>query len=266
MVIYSHSRLSTYEQCPMKFKFKYLDKIPVEIEDTIECFMGRKVHEALEWFYKKIIIGEVPKLKDVLEQYECSWFKDFNKEIKIVKKEFSSEDYFIKGHYFISKYYEKNYPFENNILAIEKKILVDLNGKGEYLLRGFIDRLDYNKETKEYEIHDYKTGGWMKSQKELDKDRQLALYSLGIKQEFSDAERILLNWHFLAFNKKMFSLRTNEELEKLKQKTIELIKKIEIETNWPTSKSALCDWCEFQEHCGKVQSLNLDNLSSKEDI
>ena len=34
---YSHSKLSTFEQCPIKFKYKYIDKIPVEFKKTIEA-------------------------------------------------------------------------------------------------------------------------------------------------------------------------------------------------------------------------------------
>ena len=51
MVIYSHSRLSTFEQCPFKFKLRYIDKIIPEIENTIESFLGGIVHETLEWIY-----------------------------------------------------------------------------------------------------------------------------------------------------------------------------------------------------------------------
>ena len=40
MVIYSHSRLSTFEQCKLKFKFRYIDKLTPEIENTIEGFLG----------------------------------------------------------------------------------------------------------------------------------------------------------------------------------------------------------------------------------
>jgi len=31
MSVYSHSRLSCYEQCPQKYKLKYLDKVETEV-------------------------------------------------------------------------------------------------------------------------------------------------------------------------------------------------------------------------------------------
>lgn len=30
MAVYSHSRISTFEQCPFKYKLEYVDKIEVE--------------------------------------------------------------------------------------------------------------------------------------------------------------------------------------------------------------------------------------------
>jgi len=51
MLLYSHSRLSSFEQCPQKFKLKYIDKAEVEVEETIERFLGSRVHDALEKRY-----------------------------------------------------------------------------------------------------------------------------------------------------------------------------------------------------------------------
>ena len=104
-------------------------------------------------------------------------------------------------------------------------------------------------DTNIFEIHDYKTGGFLKSQEELDKDRQLALYSIGIRDMFEGVEDVHLVWHFLAFNKKMKSQRTLEQLENLKKEIIVLIDKIESTTEFPACPSALCRWCGFGNHC-----------------
>lgn len=54
-MIYSHSRLETFENCKLKFKYKYLDKIIPEIPKGIEAHLGTMVHETLEWLYKKVM-------------------------------------------------------------------------------------------------------------------------------------------------------------------------------------------------------------------
>jgi putative RecB family exonuclease len=54
MSVYSHSRLSCYEQCPQKYKLKYLDKVKTEVEQSIEAFLGSRVHETLEKLYQDL--------------------------------------------------------------------------------------------------------------------------------------------------------------------------------------------------------------------
>ena len=249
MVIYSHSRISTFEQCPLKFKFRYIDKIRPDVPQSIEGFLGNKVHDTLEYIYKSVANGFLLQLDEVIHFFIKAWNKEFNPEIKIVKQEYNSEHYFNQGIKFLIDYFVKNSPFKDNTIACEKRIFINLDNEGRYKLQGYIDRLVHHKDTNIFEIHDYKTGGFLKSQEELDKDRQLALYSIGIKEMFENVADVHLVWHFLAFNKKMISKRTVEQLENLKQELIQMIDKIESTTDFPACPSVLCKWCEFRSYC-----------------
>lgn len=248
MVVYSHSRLSTFENCPLQYKFRYIDKIKPDFENSIEGFLGTKVHDTLEWIYKQVKNNFIPNLDLILEYYIGSWNKDYNNGIKIVK-DLDSKHYFELGIKFLIDYFSSHHPFQDGTLETEKKIFIDLDSEGKYKIIGFIDRLVYNKETNIFEIHDYKTSNFLKSQEELDKDRQLALYSLAIKKDFPQAQDIHLIWHFLAFNKKIISKRTEEELDNLKQEIIQLINKIESTTEFPPKPSMLCKWCSYRSNC-----------------
>jgi len=248
MVIYSHSRLSTFEQCKLKFKFRYIDKLTPEIENTIEGFLGGIVHEALEWLYNQVINKHIPSLEQVIEVYAINWNKQYSPEIKIVNTELTPEFYFDKGIKFLIDYYFKNQPFSDNTIALEHRIILNLDDSGKYQLQGFIDRLVHNKETNIFEIHDYKTGQ-IKSQEDLDNDRQLALYSLGVRKLFPEAKDVHLIWHYLDFNEQKHSSRTIEQLEQLKQDIIQLIDKIESEKEFEAGPSILCRWCEFRKYC-----------------
>jgi putative RecB family exonuclease len=250
MEIYSHSRLSTFEQCPLKFKYRYIDKIIPEIEKSIEAHLGSLVHDALEWLYIQIKEKkETPSIDEIITYYATKWEETYDNKIRIVKKEFTSKDYFNKGINFLINYYMKHKPFKDNTLEVEKRIVINLDEKGEYKLQGFIDRLVYNLEKKEYEIHDYKTANNLPSREKIKEDRQLALYSIAIKEIHGKEVGITLVWHYLAHNMKITSKRTNQELEKLKQETLELIKKIEDTTYFPSGKSILCNWCEYKSMC-----------------
>jgi putative RecB family exonuclease len=53
MTTYSHSRLSAFEDCRLKYKFAYIDHIKRE-GDSIEAFMGSRFHEVMERVYLKV--------------------------------------------------------------------------------------------------------------------------------------------------------------------------------------------------------------------
>jgi len=249
MVIYSHSRLAAFEQCPLRFKFQYIDKIKPDIQQSIEGFLGNKVHDSLEWLYNEVKKGRTIELDEVIKFYAENWHKGYNPNIKIVKKEYDSEYYFNRGIKFLIDYFLKYSPFKDNTLACEERILINLDSKGKYKLQGYIDRIVHHKDTNIFEIHDYKTGNFLKSQEELNKDRQLALYSIGIREMFENVKDVHLVWHFLAFNRKMTSQRTLEQLEQLKQDIIQLINKIESAKEFPACPSILCKWCGFRSYC-----------------
>ena len=245
--LYSHSRLTCFEQCPLKFKFAYIDKLETEIEETVESFLGSRVHEALEKLYKDLKFQKLNSLKELLDFFNSEWKKNWNDAIVIVRNEYDEENYRKMGEKFIADYYERYKPFNHSrTIALETEKTVDLNDKYHIHIR--IDRLAMKDDTI-YEIHDYKTSNRLPTQEDLDDDRQLAIYAYGIKKMYPDAKKVKLVWHFLAFDKEMSSERTPEQLEDLRKEVIELIKKIESEKEFPSNVSTLCDWCEFQSIC-----------------
>jgi len=247
MTIYSHSKLSTFEQCPLKYKYKYIDKIKPLIEKTIEAHLGSSVHDALEWLYNNAQKKIIPTIDDIINYYINSWEQDYNDKILIVKEGLTAKDYFNKGVEFLMNYYSKYYPFKDGTIECEKRISIIL--EGDIKIQGFIDRLVHNIETGEYEIHDYKTANSLPTREKIDEDRQLALYSIAIKEHYGKDKEVVLIWHYLAHNQKISSKRTNEQLEKLKKETLKLIKNIESAEKFPPNKSVLCHWCEYKSIC-----------------
>lgn len=249
MVVYSHSRLSTYEQCPLKYKYKYIDKEEPRFEQTIEAHLGKTVHDTLELIYTEAKEGRVLSLEEVMEYYTHVWRENFSPEIFIVKENMTEKDYFTLGVEFLLSYYNEHAPFKDGTIECEKRIWLNLDEEGDYKIIGFIDRLVYNFETGEYEIHDYKTANTIPSRKSVENDRQLALYSIAIKEFFGQEKQVRLIWHYLAHNTKVESTRTNEQLRQLKEDTMKLIEEIESAETFPHKKSALCHWCEFKHVC-----------------
>ena len=49
---YSYTKLNTFNNCPLKYKFIYLDKLKKK-DEGIEGFLGKLIHRSLEWIYKQ---------------------------------------------------------------------------------------------------------------------------------------------------------------------------------------------------------------------
>ncbi len=73
MTVYSHSRLSTFEQCPQKFKLQYIDKVETEVEESIEAFLGSRTHETLEKLYRDLQYQKENTLDDLLSFLHDEW-------------------------------------------------------------------------------------------------------------------------------------------------------------------------------------------------
>jgi putative RecB family exonuclease len=249
MAIYSYSRLETFEKCKLKFKYRYIDNIIPEIPKSIEAHLGTIVHETLEWFYTQTMASIIPSMDDVILHYSEKWTEQYVPEILIVNRYMTEKDYFNKGMNFLIDYYYKHQPFKEKTIATEKKIEIILDETGDKKMVGFIDRLVHNEEKDEFEIHDYKTANTLPSKEELQNNRQLALYSIAVKEEFGKEKNVKLIWHYLAHNENICIIKTNEDLENLKAEVIALINEIENTKQFPPNPSRLCDWCEYKNIC-----------------
>ena len=244
---YSISQLDNFEECPLQYKFKYVDKIS-RYEEGVEAFLGKRFHETMEWLYGERAFRIVP-LEEVLEYYERNWAEKWHSEVKIRKEGRTPDDYRLMGRRFIEDYYKRHYPFdEGRVLGLERFIRFPLDREGRYRCKGIIDRLMLAPDGT-FEVHDYKTGSNLPEQEELDEDSQLALYQIGVQKLWSEAKEVRLVWHLVAFDLEMRSSRTPEALEKLEAELEGLIDRIEAEREYAPHESALCDWCAYQDLC-----------------
>ena len=247
MTIYSHSRLEAFKKCPLKYKFNYIDKIKRK-EEGIEAFLGSRFHGVMEKIYKDLPFRKY-SLDELLDIYKDNWDKKYHDKIIIAKKERKAKDYKEIGKKFIEDYYTRYYPFnQGKVLGIERIVMIPLDDKGEYRLRGYIDRIDQTGDGT-YEIHDYKTSKSLPEQNKMDEDRQLALYQIGVQNMWNDVGSVELVWHYVAFDKEIRSKRTEEELNELKRDTIDLIQKIETTRDFLPNESILCGWCYYKDIC-----------------
>lgn len=254
MPTYSHSQLSTYETCPHQYKLAYIDKIKTETEG-IEAFMGSRVHDALEKLYRDLRMTKLNTLDEILEFYHQSWARNWNDMIQVIRKDYTAEDYRRLGERCISDYYKRYYPFDQGkTIGLEENIFFPLEEEKGYWIRGVIDRLTLVNDCI-LEIHDYKTSSRLPTEDEINSDRQLGFYQMGVEGRWKGIKEIRLIWHYLAFDMEIQSSMTQERLSDLRRETLELIKRIEGDREFAPKEGPLCDWCDYQAFCPKRKHL-----------
>ena len=248
MATYSNSLLGTYEQCPLKYKLRYRDRIKRDFE-TAERFLGTMIHWTLRKCYDDISLDREVNLEGLLNHFISLWEHRWNDSIMIMNKDKTQEDYKLYGEEMLGNYYRHYSPF-NSDLTIDTELSVNffLDDTHKYRMIGYIDRLSKTPDGV-VQIHDYKTSAKLPGRAEVDDDRQLALYQIGVQQRWPDFKNIQLIWHYLSFDKELISSRNQEDIHELARNTSRLIDEIESTTNFPPRESGLCDWCEYPDLC-----------------
>jgi putative RecB family exonuclease len=159
----------------------------------------------------------------------------------------------------VRDYYRSYHPFSEGVAVwLERKVGIPVRDRegGVISFTGVIDRLD-SLEGGRYEIHDYKTSATLPTAQEVASDRQLSLYQLAVEEAFPDALEIELVWHYLVFDRELRLRRDRLELERIAAEAAEVACRIEAEKEFPPRESALCEWCEYQEHCPKRKHIHM---------
>ena len=251
MATYSHSKLSSFENCPRQYYYRYVARVRVPKAESISLFLGSRVHETLEHLYRQRRDGVVVPREELLEHFRQNWNKAWTDEVDLHGKG-TPQGWRDIGVKCVEDYYDRHHPFDDTrTIGLEKKLNFALDDSGGYGMTGYIDRLSKRPDGT-WEIHDYKTGGSLPTQPKMDADKQLALYQIGLAAMWKDVDAVELVWHYLRHDERITSTRTAEELRQLKTDTISLIDDIESrkgEPAFPTHESPLCNWCDFQGIC-----------------
>ncbi len=159
IVAYSHSQLKTFDECQLRFRYKYIDKIPEPATTPSPALkFGTILHDVLEQLYKQIQNSGQPLAKEILTDRFRSQMSQFRDEYDAVSDvSFSSQDFddrIALGIEMIDRYYETYAPFDQmKVNGLEQHVNFSLSNGSKF--RGVIDRLDIK--DGQAVIVDYKT-------------------------------------------------------------------------------------------------------------
>ncbi len=231
----SYSAFQTYNQCPLKYKFQYIDW--VKVPEKPEFFFGSLVHEVVQMALRRDPI--IPNLTDLLKFYESKWRED------VFPDKLTSDQYFELGREMIRNFHEGYKPGLRKVVAAEKRFQIPLEN---HTLSGVIDRVD-KLPFGAYEIVDYKTSKSLPSQEEVDEDKQLATYAIAVQTLWPEAKDMRLTLHFLKHNSMITTARTPEQIEKMKLEICTTADKITKSKSFKPKENKFCTWCDYKHLC-----------------
>ncbi len=244
----SYSSLESFKQCPLRYKFSQIDKI--KEPKSKEAIFGSYIHKILKWFYQQD--PTFPSLEKLLGYYKEHWPQKTEGFSWNDKKE--EKFYFQEGERMLRDYYKNNTPLSSSIVDLETHFEVVINEKDDqsdkvHILSGIIDRID-KLPNGMIEIIDYKTGKRMPSQRQVDKNNQLSLYAIGLRNRWPNLslDNLSLSLYFLKFGEKIKTTRKEEDLKEAYSNIIDLIHKIQ-NSHFEPHPSPLCAWCGYRNIC-----------------
>ena len=247
MSVFSHSRITSFENCPLQFRYRYIDRIKRDIQG-VEALVGKAVHEVLENLYTDLPRARESSAADYTAVFNRIWERDFTPKVRIVRENMTPEDYREIGVRCVEKFFNRQYPFrEGKVMGCEMKVEFALDEEGQHRMLGYIDRVD-RLDSGVIEIHDYKTGRLPRGGS-LRSDRQLTLYEIALRARWPWVSEVRHVWHYLAHDRKFTETRTPDDLRRARVMTIRKIKGIEATTHFPARRSPLCSWCDYKDIC-----------------
>ncbi len=233
----SYSKISTFLECPKKYHFQYVLKLPTKPKYYYS--FGETIHKVLEEMYNPIkFVNKLPRLHELLSLVDEYWIgtgfwdEEHEEEAKSEAKEL------------LCSYYKKNIFAFKPAFSVEEKIYFNVEGIN---MAGKIDRID-KLPGDEFEIIDYKTGNVLDTSNIDFIDRlQLIIYSLGFKAKYNFTAR-LTSWYFLRKNEKL-TIELNEEDFLKGEEVIKEVSKSIISSSFERKENEFCQYCDFIEAC-----------------
>lgn len=244
--VLSYSKVTTYYQCPKKYKLSYIDKLPRK--SNIFGLLGSFAHQILEYFHETYLNDDT---KDI--PYEKAMKISFDKALKEYKdkldKEKIDEVYQMMLDY-LTIYVNEKEEDKPIILSVEKKIWAPVDN--EIVLYGYIDRVQRDKDGLLHVI-DYKT---TKDPKYLKDRMQLLLYGYSLAIDDNSIEKIRTSYILLKHKMRyMTEEHTREELIAAKDNLLSKWRKIiEDKLFRATPLKFKCTYCDFLDECDEGKS------------
>jgi RecB family exonuclease len=249
-MLLSYSKLNTYQQCPLRYRFTYLDRLPRRPRRLFR--MAKRVHHALMTWLVYARSGQ-PSLTEALRTYENAWDLDEQPEIGATRE-------YLEGIDLLQAFHEANSGRPCAPAYLEHKFDLDL---GAHRLTGAMDRVDLTESG--FEVIDYKLHRVLRPQREIDGDLQLGIYGLAIREMYGVVPDAL-SLYFVRHNLKATTVRSRAQIDHLGDWMLRTAAEMTSSRRFEPCTGDWCGGCDFRAVCPALtgQPMPLDRAPEQQ--
>jgi putative RecB family exonuclease len=255
----SYSQLALYLECPLKYKFRYVDENEGEGESEgapAALLFGQAVHTALAHFYREAMEGQPFWLPGFLTVFETAW-RDACEDREVVYGEGESfESLLEQGREMLRVYSRVVHPLRVIAVEVPFEFKLEHPKTGEKFhipIKGIIDLVEED-ESGTLWVVDHKTASRAYTDQQVDGDLQMLIYAAAVKQlDVVEGRDVLLRLDVLLKSKQPQVLRyclarDDRDIARLYEIVDRIWRAIEAEAFYPRC-CIFCRWGSVHEEC-----------------
>ena len=244
VIIHSATTLQTYQNCPLQYKFCFIDKIP--IPPTPPMVFGSAIHSVIE----NLTTHPHPSLEP--RDYALSLLDEFWPS-DMYESEFEESEARTSAHAILDIYLAWQKSNTNTVTGVEREFTFSL---ASHTLNGFIDRIEQTPEGG-YVVIDFKSGkkpGTI-SKNKIKTNIQVNMYCLAF-QHLTGALPERAELFFLKDGRHVHYVPNEETIAAFTDTMLTLIDEI-ISGKFPANPGFFrCKYCGYRDRCGNKWSYN----------
>jgi RecB family exonuclease len=246
---FSYSKLGLYKECPQKYKFRYVLKIPEKPKYYFA--FGNAMHKVMEFLYSAGT--PFPPLETALKFFKTDW-DSTSFEDKGYASAAKEKEGFLEGARIIKSYCEKHKSDNLSPLSTEFRSTVNIDGLS---VISILDRIDYLGDGR-VSILDYKTGKTlsrepdqlMMYQKLMDNNPQLL--AMAKTKDPSVKEIKIANmmfYHLPTLKEQIFEPASKQEIDIFWAGALAVAADIIANKFNPDPSESKCRFCDYKHMC-----------------
>ncbi len=234
----SFTRVDTFEQCPRRFRYQYVDGLPQAPAPQLS--FGSSLHATLEWLYDRKH-PVLPTLDDTLQALYDRWEKE-----GYVDSDRSEQLSAYEHARRILTDLHARIQREGFRLPAAVEAWFELPFPDDVVVVGAIDRIDVDEDGSLHVI-DYKTNRRARARSQVKGSLQLAIYALATRELYGRLPRSVA-LDFVVPGVTVTVPIEELDLDSVPARLAAVAERIRAGEDTPTP-NRLCDWCDFRDIC-----------------